>query len=121
MEGTLTFSLFYSLSQKFHDVFLPNSHQMFLFPKGSFSNGSVIKKSIEKDTANTSSTTKVENEKLVELTRVENETLVELFDPITVEPSFVRDISVFPKSYYFIHFHKKFSFLKSQIDPQYLT
>jgi hypothetical protein len=94
---------------------------MFLLPKGSFSNGSVIKKSIEKDTANNYSTTKVENEKLVELTRVENETLVELFDPITVEPSFVHDISVFPKSYYFIHFHKKISFFKSQIDPQYLT
>ena len=110
MEGTLTFSLFYSLSQKFHDVFLPNSHQMFLFPKGSFSNGSVIKKSIEKDTASTSSTTKVENE-----------TLIEQFDSIKVETTFVQDISVFPKRYYFIHFHKKFSFLKSQIDPQYLT
>ena len=59
---------------------------MFLFPKGSFSDGSVIKKSIEKDTASTSSTSKVENE-----------TLIEQFDSIKVETTFVQDISVFPK------------------------
>lgn len=94
---------------------------MFLFPKGSIYDGSVIKKSIEKDTTVTSSTTKVENENLVELTRVENETLVELFDPITAEPAFVQDTFVFPKHYYFIDFHKKFTFLKSQIEPKYLT
>ena len=73
------------------------------------------------DAANNSSTSKDENEKLVELTRVENETLVELFDPINAEPAFVQDTFVFPKHYYFIDFHKKFTFLKSQIDPQYLT
>ena len=59
---------------------------MFLFPKGSFSDGSVIKKSIEKDTASTSSTTKVENE-----------TLIEQFDSIKVETTFVQDIFVIPK------------------------
>ena len=59
---------------------------MFLFSQGSFSDGSVIKKSIEKDTASTSSTTKVENE-----------TLIEQFDSIKVETTFVQDISVFPK------------------------
>ena len=60
---------------------------MFLFPKGSFSDGSVIKKSIEKDTASTSSTSKVENE-----------TLIEQFDSIKVETTFVQDISVFTKN-----------------------
>ena len=59
---------------------------MFLFPQGSFSDGSVIKKSIEKDTASTSSTTKVENE-----------TLIEQFDSIKVETTFVQDIFVLPK------------------------
>ena len=60
---------------------------MFLLSKGSFSDGSVIKKSIEKDTASTSSTTKVENE-----------TLIEQFDSIKVETTFVEDIFVFPKN-----------------------
>jgi len=60
---------------------------MFLFPEGSFSDGSVIKKSIEKDTASTSSTTKVENE-----------TLIKQFDSIKVETTFVEDIFVFPKN-----------------------
>jgi len=59
---------------------------MFLFPKGSFSDESVIKKSIEKDTASTSSTTKVENE-----------TLIEQFDSIKVETTFVQDIFVLHK------------------------
>ena len=60
---------------------------MFLFSQGSFSDGSVIKKPIEKDTASTSSTTKVENE-----------TLIEQFDSIKVETTFVEDIFVFPKN-----------------------
>ena len=61
---------------------------MFL-SKGSFSDGTVFKKSIEKDTTTTnSSSSKVEN----------NETLVELFDSIKVDPSFVQDIFEFPPS-----------------------
>ena len=60
---------------------------MFLFSKGSFSDELVIKKPIEKETASTSSTTKVENE-----------TLIEQFDSIKVETTFVEDIFVFPKN-----------------------
>ena len=68
-------------------------------PKGSFSDGIVNKKAIEKDT--TTTTSKVENQFHEKKIKVENtnETLVvELFDSIKVDPSFVQDIFEFPPS-----------------------